>query len=435
MNSYLYSKILLSLYISIFALLLSTTYSLAANHAQESLRVTLNKSETSPKSGLWVKVTLTNVTNDTLHILRWRTPMTKNIGNDMFVVNNNGQRVKYIGPLIKRRSPTRQDYIGVEAGEKITNEIDISKLYDLALKGNYTIQYQLNTNFILEKKNTNTSKNKQKIPPPIIYSNILEVNLISPLVHKKKAKASNFSGCTYSQRIILNQALSASKEMTYNAFWDLDNTYENVPNQLPIARRYREWFGLYDEFYYLTAEINIGEIYLADPITFVCGGSSCDPGDYAYVYSWLPYEIHVCNEFWRAPLRGTDSQAGTIVHETSHFDNVAGTIDRKYGQEECRELANTWPYGAVTNADNYEYFVENNPFLPMSINITPILSMLLTKAPGKSCAPGKIYDCELNCVSKSTATNWTGDGFCDDGSYYIPNLYCPAFQYDGGDCN
>jgi hypothetical protein len=55
-------------------------------------------------------------------------------------------------------------------------------------------------------------------------------------------------------------------------------------------------------------------------------------------------------------------------------------------------------------------------------------------APGSSCGDGKVYDCLMNCIDASTASNWTGDGYCDDGAYGIV-LTCSAFNHDGGDCN
>ncbi len=62
-----------------------------------------------------------------------------------------------------------------------------------------------------------------------------------------------------------------------------------------------------------------------------------------------------------APLNGTDSQGGTLIHEMSHFDVVAKTDDFVYGQAGAKNLAITEPDNAVMNADNHEYFAENNP--------------------------------------------------------------------------
>ena len=54
-------------------------------------------------------------------------------------------------------------------------------------------------------------------------------------------------------------------------------------------------------------------------------------------------------------------QAGTIVHETSHFTSCGGTDDYVYGQSECKDLAKDRPGEAVMNADSHEYFAENDP--------------------------------------------------------------------------
>ena len=62
-------------------------------------------------------------------------------------------------------------------------------------------------------------------------------------------------------------------------------------------------------------------------------------------------------------LTGTDSKGGTLIHEMSHFNAVAGTDDVVYGQSGAQNLANSDPDSAITNADSHEYFAENTPNL------------------------------------------------------------------------
>lgn len=71
----------------------------------------------------------------------------------------------------------------------------------------------------------------------------------------------------------------------------------------------------------------------------------------------------MCNAFWTAPTSGTDSKGGTIIHETSHFNVVAGTDDIVYGQSGAKSLAISDPSQAIQNADSHEYFAENTPNL------------------------------------------------------------------------
>jgi len=63
-------------------------------------------------------------------------------------------------------------------------------------------------------------------------------------------------------------------------------------------------------------------------------------------------------------LTGTDSWAGTLIHEMSYFDVVAGTDDFVYEQAGATALAISDPQKALNNADSHEYFAENTPALP-----------------------------------------------------------------------
>ena len=136
-------------------------------------------------------------------------------------------------------------------------------------------------------------------------------------------------------------------------------------NQRGAAQRYREWFGVYSEARWNAVQNNFNRIYSAisgQQLGFDCG---CTEPFFAFVYPNDPYNMTVCNAFWTAPTSGTDSKAGTIVHEVSHFTIVSDTNDEAYGQSACRALANSQPSTAIRNADSHEYFAENTPFLSM----------------------------------------------------------------------
>ena len=49
--------------------------------------------------------------------------------------------------------------------------------------------------------------------------------------------------------------------------------------------------------------------------------------------------------------------------QSSHFTQNAGTEDYVYGQTSAKSLAKSNPSEAIFNADNHEYFAENNPAL------------------------------------------------------------------------
>jgi peptidyl-Lys metalloendopeptidase len=130
------------------------------------------------------------------------------------------------------------------------------------------------------------------------------------------------------------------------------------------TQRYTTWFGAFTTARLSTARshfVSIADAFDNKPITVDCG---CKQNYYAYVYPNQPYKIYVCKVFWQAPLSGTDSKGGTLVHEMSHFDVVAGTDDHAYGQSAAKSLAISDPTRALNNADSHEYFAENTPALP-----------------------------------------------------------------------
>ncbi|MEQ1765440.1 MAG: M35 family metallo-endopeptidase, partial [Pyrinomonadaceae bacterium] len=131
-----------------------------------------------------------------------------------------------------------------------------------------------------------------------------------------------------------------------------------------VNSRYTTWFGTYQSSRYNTVRSHFSSILGAMDTASVTFNCTCTSSAYAYVYSNQPYTIYLCNAFWAAPALGTDSKAGTLVHEMSHFSVVAGTSDYAYGQMDAKRLANNTPKRAINNADNHEYFAENTPSLP-----------------------------------------------------------------------
>jgi len=80
---------------------------------------------------------------------------------------------------------------------------------------------------------------------------------------------------------------------------------------------------------------------------------------FAYVYpNDKDHHIYLDKAFDRAPAVGKDSKAGTLCHEMSHFKDIGGTHDHKYGRKKALDLATTDPAKAQDNADNFEYYCE-----------------------------------------------------------------------------
>ena len=123
---------------------------------------------------------------------------------------------------------------------------------------------------------------------------------------------------------------------------------------------YITWFGAIDAGRKTVVQNCLASILvdLNNPITW----HKTNEDVYAYCYPGGPVEIWFGPYFWNAPDLGTDSKAGTVVHELSHEVQVTVDTDRNgakvYGTTASKALANSDPDQAVHHADSYEYFAE-----------------------------------------------------------------------------
>ncbi|MFM4649012.1 M35 family metallo-endopeptidase [Aeromonas bivalvium] len=309
-----------------------------------------------------VRVTLTNQGSKPVRLLKWQLPG----GDDapLFVVERDGQPVAYQGALIKRAQPGAQDYQRLAAGESLVLEAEVSGLYDMSAQGEYSIRYRLPR---LPGEGNTKGGRSAKAAADAGESNAVSLWLDGVASDERVlAKAQiaepaaaggsvSFTGrCTNSQKSQIVSALDAAGTMTADSL-----AYLAVDK--PDGQRYRSWFGAYDASRWSQAEGHFDKVReaIADkPLTFDCG---CKQSYFAYVYPDQPYKVYLCKSFWSAANTGTDSRAGTIIHELTHFNVVAGTDDLGYGQANARNLASTDPVAALNNADSHEYFAENTP--------------------------------------------------------------------------
>jgi peptidyl-Lys metalloendopeptidase len=306
--------------------------------------------------------TLHNDTLETRRVLVWHTPLA-GFSNDLFYVERDGEPVPYTGRLVKWGTPTAEDYVEIESGGSVSATFDPSAVYDMSQPGQYTIVYRSE---LLELE----ALHGQHAPPvkdgPAIRPESVEVDA-SELVMRlnqvtKRTKGSEpqtqppqFVACTNERQAALLEALATAAHMAAESRGYL----QNLPAGLrPTDFRYDEWFGAYDAANYSTVTSNFVAIESAFTTRTVSFHCDCESSSFAFVYPTKPYGIHLCKAFWTAPMTGRDSKGGTLVHEMSHFDIVAGTDDIVYGQTACRQLADVQPENAIRNADSHEYFAE-----------------------------------------------------------------------------
>lgn len=321
----------------------------AAPAAAGGLSVTLDSSKAFVGSGepATVRVTLHNDSAEEVSFLRWQTPL-RGVDGNLFDVRLDGESVAYLGRMVKRAEPTATDYLRLAPGASATVEVDLARYYDMSRSGEYSVGYRV----------------------PTVESNVLWLSLergekdriLRALARKQPRRATgetfepDFVSCSGSEQAQLRDALAGGEYLSANAF---NYLYDIPVNKRKKSSAYKTWFGRYTAQRYgivLQIYANVFTVFNEYTVEFHC---DCDEeGTYAYVYPDFPFEIHLCPLFWESVTIGTDSQAGTLIHETSHFDIVAGTDDYVYGQSSCKKLASKSPNKAVFNADNYEYFAE-----------------------------------------------------------------------------
>jgi peptidyl-Lys metalloendopeptidase len=343
-----------------FILLFSLGFSVVSvgAAAKDSPLVTLSssQSEFSETEDVVITATFSNPSNHSMRILKWFTP-SEGIQEPIFEVVLNGSPVEYLGAYYKRPAPTGNDYISLKSGESVSFEVNLAEYYDLSVTGDYEVVYKAQSSNLFTEKSNNGSSTTTLSSQPISLKVDGRTKPVTPTATPAPTTGTGFNACTTTQQ---SQLLTARQEALNYA--TSASSYLSGINS--GTARYLTWFGSYTNtrFSLVTDHFNsLSSAWANAYVTFDC---KCRQNYYAYVYPTKPYTIYVCKVFWTAPMTGTDSKAGTLIHEMSHFNVVASTDDYVYGQTGAMNLALTNPDQAVDNADNHEYFAENNPFNP-----------------------------------------------------------------------
>jgi peptidyl-Lys metalloendopeptidase len=306
-----------------------------------------------------VVVSVTNTTRAALSVLRWELPSARHDAAQ-FVVQRDGVPVAYTGRLVKRGAPAADDYVIIPAGETLNYTIELTSAYDLSRSGTYTVAFEsgafrdagasLRSEPIYVWLQSRSGRGAATTGAELIAA------------AGGQSLVPQYVGCNASQQGLLVTATTDALNYANAAL-----TYMNGARS--ATQRFTKWFGPGSRASWATIKTNFTAISSAfDTQQLVYDCSTCPAGPnasaYAYVFANQPYKIYLCNAFWAAPALGTDSKAGTLIHEMSHFTVVAGTQDNAYGQSNCTTLAINNPAAALRNADSHEYFAENTPVLP-----------------------------------------------------------------------
>ncbi len=345
----------------------------AINGRAKDLHVNVMPVQTRFASAQNVNVVLkySNVGGDTMSIYKWYLP-EKELTDPLFEVTRDGERVEYVGPLVKRRVPTDEDAITLAPGMTLSTVVQLSSVYNMTQSGNYVVQYKKNadqvlftTNNMLRSGFVSSDDDEEFVlqSTPIVVFTAGRRNLLIEQANEYNSQARfltpTYSGCSSSQTSSIRNALSAAQNYANDAV-------QYLSSMSSVTSRYTTWLGSHTSSRRLTVKnyfTQIQNVLSSKAISFDCTCPGADSSTYAYVYPTQHYKVYLCGQFWPASSTGIDTKGGTLVHELAHFNVVAGTDDHTYGQASCKNLAKSNPDLAIKNSDSLQYFSENYPKL------------------------------------------------------------------------
>ncbi|TRM66117.1 hypothetical protein BD626DRAFT_197166 [Schizophyllum amplum] len=338
------------------AALVSVALSAMTASATQSVSLKVaGPSDVTDVENLKVTTTITNTGDETLRLFNDPNSALSTLPANTFAISNSaGAAPKFQGIKAKYSRDTvvaknLKSFTVLAPGESIDTTHDLSAAYNFTESGEdaYTFDaaktfYHLSDNGSVVPVEATTKTHSAKVAGKLAVS------------RKGLNKRAKYNGCSSDQESQIDDAVSAATTYASDAFNYLSENTESTD-------RYSTWFGEYDAGRHDTVLSHYQKISEGDYTSFTYDCTCTDDGTYAYVYPDSYGEIYLCPVFWDVDVTGTDSKGGTLVHEASHFTDNGGTDDIVYGQSSAKSLASSDPDQAIQNADNHEYFAENNP--------------------------------------------------------------------------
>jgi peptidyl-Lys metalloendopeptidase len=336
----------------------------ALTTAQLRARLESNLVHLEAQSGSFpVTVSLTNEFSRSATLLKWNTPLddaTDILRANMFqITHSSGAEAVYTG-IVMKRAPTLADFITFNPGQSITVEIDLLKGYYFPAEGEYKIQLRTASSMHLgDVQGDSILEGYKTFGMEVLESNPVPVDVVSlrsapvwPAALEGFGAPAPMANCNTSAA---NQIISASSNGVAASNKGINYIASNCNGAVYVT-----WFGTCDTTRASRVRTNLNAIVSGMNARYPvdCAGSRCTANTYAYVFPTdTAHTVYVCGMFWKVPTSCAganvlDTQPCTLVHEMSHFNNVAGTQDYQYGVTNCKNLARTNPSQAIANADN-----------------------------------------------------------------------------------
>ncbi|KAB5588004.1 Deuterolysin M35 metalloprotease [Ceratobasidium theobromae] len=362
---------------TIFAASLASALALSVS-AVPSISLAIGTSkQVNGVDNLTVTTIVHNTGNETLKLLNHPNSLLSTSETDKFEISSENGSPEFIGTMVKyvpdyaiRQNYNNNDpasFTVLEPGQMHEITHNLAGMYNFTSTGArdyklsaHNIFYHVDEsgNLATIEATTGSEPTTFGIAGELVSKTAIERR--QSHIVKRASPGPNFSQCAAAQKSDIQLAVVGAQSLTSAAIVYLNNVKAATP-------RYTTWFGAYDKTRRDTVLNHLNAISgKFKTSTYDCKPPSnghCGLGVFAYVFPSQPGTVYLCSDFWKSPQTGTDSKAGTVVHEHTHFTIYGGTSDFKNGQTKCKQLAISTPNQAVMNADSHEYFVENTPAL------------------------------------------------------------------------
>ncbi|KAK7024720.1 peptidyl-Lys metalloendopeptidase [Favolaschia claudopus] len=343
-----------------FSNLVFVTLALAATaSSSESLKLSLflsGPSAVTTVRELQITTTLVNTGDVEVKLLNDPRTVLDTFETDSFIITDptgkspsfHGIAVKYVpATVVKNNLPESFTVLAPGASTQIAH--DLFKAYNFTSSGEATYDIVANNQFSYVDANgeLQTIHASQSRHTTAISGELAAAR------HSFDKRVS-YQSCNSDQQSTIATAVTAAKSYA-------SESQSYLKSHTSSTTRFVTWFGTYTSAHQSTVLTDFTKMVNADFSTFTFDCSCNAPGFYAYVYPDEFGIVYLCPVFWRTTTTGTDSRAGTIIHESSHFFRIASTQDYAYGQAGSKQLAINDSNRAIANADNHEYFAENTP--------------------------------------------------------------------------
>ena len=294
-----------------------------------------------------------NVAGEDYYLLKRNTPL-EGLLSQFIAVYYKGHRLEYEGILIHRAPPTKDEYILLKAGQKVSATVQINDAFTLINDGIYTVEY-IKPLMVLQ--------DEMKMPTKVDASKVAYIYLEGHVSLPSKQEEVQSEGTVTIESCTTASFTGGSASQRA----DILNGHKKLCSKFGVAKGkvknnnfYKTWFGTYTTARAKKVKTVCRKCkkgLTSKAVTYVINPSNCQSNWNAYTRKGST-KVYLCPAYNNYQVyckrSGSATKESILAHEWSHA--FGRTDDNAYGATANKNLAKNNPNKAVNNADTYEYW-------------------------------------------------------------------------------